>query len=794
LQIWYRTRCFVFVISLAVTSLPALAQNVIATVKAGTAPDAAAVNPVTNKIYVANYSSGTVTVINGATFSTQTVTVGSNPNAVAVNSAANKIYVVNSCSTCTTVTVIDGATNNTQTVTVGYLPDAVAVNQTTNKIYVANECGSDPTCQSAGTVTVIDGVTLSTQSVTVGMFPTAVAVNSVTNKIYAPNCGSDPFCQSNGAVTVIDGATLSTQTVGVGISPGNVGIDNAAINSVTNKIYVANYCGTDPNCSSKGTVTVIDGVTLSAQTVGLQSYFPSELAVNAVTNKIYVADQCGNDPTCGSPGTVTVIDGVTLSTQTVTVGNSPDGVGVDPVTNEIYVSNRCGTDPTCGSPAGTVTAINGATNSTTPVTVGNKPWTVAIGSVNNRVYVPNYADGTVSVIAGVGASALQFISVTPCRLVDTRGANGEFGGPPLQAQQTRSFPIPQNTNCNIPSSAAAYSLNVTVTPHGALGYLSVWPTGEDQPVVSTLNSTDGRTKANAAIVPAGYQGAISFYVTDTTDLILDIDGYFAPVSGSTLAFYPLMPCRIADTRNPDGDLGGPYLMTKVNRDFPLLEATSCFPAGVNPVAYSLNLTAVPHGFLGYLTVCPTPSDPSQNCPLVSTLNSYGGQVTANAAIVPAGVGGDIRTFASNDADLIIDINGYFGEPGSGSFSLYPVAPCRVLDTRASSGGNGPFQFELNPPVDVLNSPCAPSSQSKAYVFNATVVPQGPLDYLALWPDGESQPVVSTLNSYDGIISSNMAIVPSGSYGEVNAYANPVNKSDPNDVTDLLLDISSYFAP
>ena len=394
---------------------------------------------------------------------------------------------------------------------------------------------------------------------------------------------------------------------------------------------------------------------------------------------------------------------------------------------------------------------------------------------------------------GIVLSPVQFVAVTPCRLVDTRNPNGEFGGPPLQGGTPRFFVIPDNQNCNIPATAAAYSLNVTVVPHGPLGYLTIWPTGKNQPVVSTLNSVDGRVKANAAIVPVGVSAAVSVFASNTTDLVLDIDGYFVPVTGSTLAFYPLPPCRVADTRNPNGDLGGPYLMAKMNRDFPVTESNCGLPEGVQ--IYSLNFTAIPHGALGYLTVCPTPSDPSQNCPVVSTLNSYGGQVTANAAIVPAGAHGEIRTYPSNDTDLIIDINGYFAAPGTGGFSLYPVAPCRVLDTRTSSGGNGPFQFELNPPVDVLNSPCAPPSQSKAYVFNATVVPQGPLDYLALWPDGESQPVVSTLNAYDGVISSNMAIVPAGATnGKVDAYANPVHKSDPTDLTNLLLDISSYFAP
>ena len=155
--------------------------------------------------------------------------------------------------------------------------------------------------------------------------------------------------------------------------------------------------------------------------------------------------------------------------------------------------------------------------------------------------------------------ALQFVTVTPCRLVDTRPEHG--GGGPILGGTFQSFPIPQEGGCNIPTSAAAYSLNVSVVPQGPLGYLTIWPTGGSQPGVATLNSLDGRIKADAAIVPAGTSGAINVYVTNTTNVVLDINGYFAPVSGSTLAFYPLTPCRVADTRNgsyPQG-LGPPFL-------------------------------------------------------------------------------------------------------------------------------------------------------------------------------------------------------------------------------------------
>jgi hypothetical protein len=97
----------------------------------------------------------------------------------------------------------------------------------------------------------------------------------------------------------------------------------------------------------------------------------------------------------------------------------------------------------------------------------------------------------------------------------------------MAAGITRSFAIPAST-CNVPSTAAAYSLNITVVPDAALGYLSAWQAGVAQPNVSTLNSWDGSVVANAAIVPAGTNAAISIFVTDPTHVILDINGYFAP--------------------------------------------------------------------------------------------------------------------------------------------------------------------------------------------------------------------------------------------------------------------------
>ncbi|MFI5117261.1 MAG: YncE family protein [Terriglobales bacterium] len=756
----------------AAAILPAVAQTLLATVPVEQGAYYLATNPVTNKTYVVNYcgndpscantSPGTVSVINGLTNTVDaTITVGVHPTFVMINPLTNKLYVPNRRDG--TVSVINGATNVvTATIPVGAHPTYGDINILTNRIYVVNNGNGQGT-----TMSVIDGhADTVIATVTVGNYPLAASVNPVTNKIYVANyCGNQFGCNqtfANGTVSVVDGASNTvTATVTVAVGPALVFADPA-----TNKVWVLNSCGSTLSCDATGdnthvigSVTQIDGATLATSTVNT-GQGSGAMAYNPVANKAYVSNSTDN--------TETFIDGVTLTTTTVGVGLTPADVEVNPVTNKIYV---------CNSGANTVTTIDGTTLATTTIGVGNTPVESWVNPATNRVYVSNVGDQTVSVLGGVPPNALQFVPVTPCRLVDTRPGQG--GNGPIPAGTSEDFPIPQLGGCNIPDTAAAYSLNVSVVPASILGYLTIWPTGERQPLVATLNSLDGRIKADAAIVPAGYQGAVSIYVTNTTNVILDINGYFAPVSGSTLAFYPLTPCRVADTRNssyPQG-LGPPFLTGHTERDFPILNATTCnIPSSAE--AYSLNFSVVPHGGLGYLTVWPT----GQTRPLVSTLNDVPGTIIANAAIVPAGTGGDISLYPSNDTDVVIDINGYFALAGTGGLSLYPVAPCRVIDTRQLGP---PFSGTLTPPVDVVDSPCEPLAAAQAYVFNATVVPTGALGYLTLWPDGATKPLVSTLNALDGSITNNMAIVPSTN-GKVDAYA--------SGITQLILDISSYFAP
>ena len=379
---------------------------------------------------------------------------------------------------------------------------------------------------------------------------------------------------------------------------------------------------------------------------------------------------------------------------------------------------------------------------------------------------------TANFIGGLG-----FIPITPCRVVDTRNTpNGTFAGPSLSGQTSRAFPIPSGA-CPIPSTAQAYSFNVTVVPHAGLGFLNMYPCGPVATGSSTLNSFDGRVKAVGAIVPAAFDGNVCAYTTHDTDLILDINGYFVPnTTPNALAFYPMTPCRLVDTRNAGGPLGGPPLVGQTSRIFPLLSGSCNVPNTAQ--AYSLNVTAVPpRSGIGFLTVWPA----GQAQPLASTLNAPALVAIANAAIVPAGTNGDVSVFTTHDTDLILDVNGYFAPPGSGGLSLFNVPPCRVLDTRFPLGTPA---FTGAKDVNVFASSCGVPLTAQAYVLNATVVPPGLLGFLTLWPQGVTQPNASTLNSFDAAVNSNMAITPTTN-GLASAYA-----SSP---THLIIDISGYFS-
>ena len=317
------------------------------------------------------------------------------------------------------------------------------------------------------------------------------------------------------------------------------------------------------------------------------------------------------------------------------------------------------------------------------------------GSVS--VYASNTTDVFLDIdgyfVPTTGSGWLAFyLPVTPCRIVDTRGAPGPLGGPSPGAGLTRMFPI--QSTCGMPASAQAYSLNFTVVPPGALWYIDAWPDGQPMPEASVLNAPTGTVVANAAIVPAGVNGSIDVYASNATDLIIDVDGYFAPMGAGGLSLYTVTPCRALDTGS------------SVQYTYPVNVSAS--PCAIPTAAQAdvLNATVAPPGALNYLALW----EYGQAQPLTSTLNAADGAVTSNMAIVQA-FSGWIDAYASNPTRLILDASGYFAAPGpapapltiTSSATLAPAdlgAPYSV--TLSASGGVPPYRWSL-PSGSVLPS-------------------------------------------------------------------------------------------
>ena len=175
---------------------------VITTITVGSNPDGVAVNDADDTVYVTNFGSGDVSVINGRTGTVAgTITVGSNPIGVAVNEGDDTVYVANS--TSGTVSVINGRTRTVAgTITVGSSPNGVAVDDSgTNAglVYVANT--------GDNTMSVIARVSASLGSMS------ASAGSTVTVTLDVPQVDYD-----------VDGSTVTSVSFGgtlaTGLTPG----------------------------------------------------------------------------------------------------------------------------------------------------------------------------------------------------------------------------------------------------------------------------------------------------------------------------------------------------------------------------------------------------------------------------------------------------------------------------------------------------------------------------------------------------------------------------------------------
>ncbi len=176
---------------------------------------------------------------------------------------------------------------------------------------------------------------------------------------------------------------------------------------------------------------------------------------------------------------------------------------------------------------------------------------------------------------------------------------------------------------------------------------------------TSLSPSTANDGAESVTVPNMQTTQARVRVSCVGNVFFDIgDADFTIGLASVAGFYPLTPCRLADTRNPNGPSGGPALVGGTLRTFPV--AGLCgVPA--DAIAVAVNVTVVTPTSLGNLILFPAGITP----PLASTINFSAGQVRANNAILgldgPTAGSVDVQTLlaGAGSSHFVLDVTGYF---------------------------------------------------------------------------------------------------------------------------------------
>lgn len=291
------------------------------TISVGTGPEGVAVSPDGRKVYVANKTAGTVSMVNTATNKViGTVNLSVSVQGLAINPDNRRLYIVAGDAGSGFISVRDSA-NLAQVDTIPLSarggtqpnPQGIAVSPDGQLLYLSDN-------QDSGAVTILDTATKSTvKSISMGpgTMPLGVAPNPNGQHAYFVFAG--PTGQT-GQVAVYDVPSNSiTGPFNVGSRP--VGI---AVTPDGGKVYVSNELD--------NSVTVLNTLTsqLTTTPVGIT---PAGVAISPDGSRAYVANR-------GS-GTITVLDTTTdqILGSPITVGSAPTGIAITPDGKRAYVTD-----------------------------------------------------------------------------------------------------------------------------------------------------------------------------------------------------------------------------------------------------------------------------------------------------------------------------------------------------------------------------------------------------------------------------------------------------------------------
>jgi PKD repeat protein len=395
-------------------------------------------------------------------------------------------------------------------------------------------------------------------------------------------------------------------------------------------------------------------------------------------------------------------------------------------------------------------------------------WTVSLTVTNALGTDTMTKTGYVTAAVPPGAT---YFPIAPIRVLDSRAG---LGTTLFHANVAKNFQVTNGTS--IPSNATAVTGNLTVTSQSAKGYVILAPTAGS--TTSTLNFPVADNRANGVTVALGPLGKLNAVYKaaagQTTHLLFDVTGYFlSGTSGAT--YFPIAPIRVLDSR---AALGTSLFHANVAKNFQVTNGSS-IPN--NATAVTGNLTVTSQSAKGYIILAPTAGSST------STLNFPVGDNRANGVTVALSGTGQLnavyKAAAGQTTHLLFDVTGYFVAGTSGA-SYFPIAPIRVLDSRAALGTTI-FHANVAKNFQVTNGGSIPSTAA-AVTGNLTVTAQTAKGYIILAPTAGSS--TSTLNFPVGDNRANGVTVAVSVTGQLNA----VYKAVAGKTTHLLFDVTGYF--
>lgn len=444
-----------------------------------------------------------------------------------------------------------------------------------------------------------------------------------------------------------------------------------------------------------------------------------------------------------------------------------------------------------------VTLSSGGQLTGTPTQAGTFSFTVKATDQNG-------CPGTQSYTIVINDNRLLFYPLPrPVRLLETRaGFTGcDAPGVAISGNSSRTQTVAGRT-CDgilIPANAKAVTGHITTVQSGG-GFLTLYPSDAAQPVVASINYDPNEIVNNVFTVGLGAAGpdagAFKIFAVSTTDVVVDVTGYYAPPATGGLYFHPLpSPIRLLETRSGFTGCNAPGAPLAGGVDFTQQAQGLCQGVTIPASARAIigNATTVGPQAGGFLTMFPGDADK----PLAASSNFAAGQIVNGPFTVGLGADGRFKIFPSATTDLVVDVLGYYSPEandvnGAGLFFNPLSKPVRLLETRAGFGGcftpgaaltggqeatqtaRGVCQGEIIP------------DNALGVIGNATVVNNG-AGFLTVWPANVAKPLIATSNFAAGqVVNRHFAVGLGPVDGAFKMFSSVT--------TDLVVDVTGYFAP